>query len=325
MADEILTGKDEDEIIEVVEVDELPEPGKAPAPQAKDAEEPEPDDAEDDEEDDEDERLASDEDDVDDEIASKSRQKRLKRREMQRAARERAENAIQELRRTNAALVKRLESLEHGVSTQTAQQIEAELASTQAEITQIEQILANAVESGDGAAVTEAMRLRDAARDKELVLKSRKDQRTTPVQGQRVVLAQAWVAANRWYNPNGVDAYSTATKELDVQLQSEGYNPDSVEFWKELTNRVNKRFGAEKKPKASKTETEVDDTDTPRRKGPPVGGAKGAKTPVAGAGVVHVTPARKQAMIDAGVWDDPERRNRMLKAYRDFDRNNASR
>jgi hypothetical protein len=38
---------------------------------------------------------------------------------------------------------------------------------------------------------------------------------------------------------------------------------------------------------------------------------------------VYVTPDRKQAMIEAGYWDDPVKRNQMLKAYQAHDRNSA--
>ena len=36
---------------------------------------------------------------------------------------------------------------------------------------------------------------------------------------------------------------------------------------------------------------------------------------------VYVTPERRQAMEDAGVWDDPVARNKYLKAYAEYDRN----
>jgi len=38
---------------------------------------------------------------------------------------------------------------------------------------------------------------------------------------------------------------------------------------------------------------------------------------------VYVTPDRKQAMIEAGYWDDPVKRTQMLKAYQAHDRNSA--
>lgn len=333
---EVLTDKDGDEdVIEIVEVDALP-PAGAATPPAKDAVEDDEDDDDAgagdgaDDNDDEDERLAASDDDVDDAIASKSRQNKLKRRERQKAARERTERELQEMRRAAAAMAKRLEALEGGAAQQTVQQIEAELAAAQAEITQAEAAMAAAVEAGDGAAAAEALRLRDAARDREAMLKVRKDQRNGgPKQPrQRDVLAQAWMTANPWFKVNGTDATSAVAKTIDVQLQNEGYNPDDIGFWQELSRRVTAHFNpaakADEKRKKPK-EAAVDDTDPPRRKGPPVGGGRGAKTPLNGSNVVHVTPERKQAMIDAGAWEDPERRKRMLKAYRDFDRQNASR
>ena len=36
---------------------------------------------------------------------------------------------------------------------------------------------------------------------------------------------------------------------------------------------------------------------------------------------VYISPERKEAMIEAGVWDDPETRQRYLKQYADYDRN----
>lgn len=333
MADDVLTDKDDDDAIEMVEVDALPAPGAAPAAPVEDDEDDEQGGAaadDEDDDDDEDERLAANDNDIDDEIASKSRQKRLKRREMQRAARERTERELQEVRRVNAAMAKRLEALETGASQQTLAQIESELAQAQAEITQAEALMSQAIEAGDGGAAAEALRLRDAARDREAILKGRKEQRAAPQGpgGQRETLARAWVAANPWYNPAGGDVVSNTTKQIDIQLQGEGYDPDSIEFWRELSRRVERHFKAPEQGKKNGKEAKVDDQDKdapPRRKGPPVGGARGAGTPLHGRNTVHVTPERKQAMIEAGAWDDPERRNRMLKAYRDFDRQNASR
>ena len=60
----------------------------------------------------------------------------------------------------------------------------------------------------------------------------------------------------------------------------------------------------------------------PRRKAPPTGNTREHAPPTTKNEVV-VTPERKQAMIDAGVWDDPVARKRYLKAYQEYDRNSA--
>jgi hypothetical protein len=39
---------------------------------------------------------------------------------------------------------------------------------------------------------------------------------------------------------------------------------------------------------------------------------------------VYVSPDRKQALIDAGVWDDPVLRTKYVKRYQEYDRLNKS-
>jgi hypothetical protein len=39
---------------------------------------------------------------------------------------------------------------------------------------------------------------------------------------------------------------------------------------------------------------------------------------------VYISPERKDAMQEAGVWDDPVLRNKYLKAYSDYDREQKS-
>jgi hypothetical protein len=40
---------------------------------------------------------------------------------------------------------------------------------------------------------------------------------------------------------------------------------------------------------------------------------------------VYISPERKQALIDAGVWDNADLRQRYIKRYAEYDRNNSSR
>lgn len=333
MADETLTETDDDDLV-VVEMDELPAPGapqaepKAPDQAAAAAEDDADDDEDDDDDDDDDERLATDQDELDDEVVSKSRQKRLKRREARKAARDRLTNEVQELRRLNATLIQRVDSLEGGVAAQTVQQLDAQLAAAQQDVANAEAILAHAIEAGNGADASEALRLRDAAKEQEMLLRARKE---TAGQPRRTADAapnpnvatfgRAWISQNPWYDPNPQtqDPVSIRTRQLDEALVREGYNPGTIEFWKELTNRVNAEFAAPAaQPKKGKAVTD-EDTPTSKRKGPPVAAAGGAQTNVNGRREVYVTPARKQAMMEAGVWDDPELRKKYLKAYRDYD------
>lgn len=284
-------------------------------------EEPEDDDEEDDEE-----RLAVSEDDSEDEIVGKhkeNRDKRTKRRELQKRAKERSQRELEFLRQQNATMEQRLRAIEGTTLNQQVQGIDAQLQKAMYDAQQAENIMARAVEAGNGDDVAAALRLRDEARDRAVQLTQHKaqaaqvaQQAARPQADPRVVdYANQWLKANPWYNPQGRDEDSAITKAIDNSLAAEGWNPASEDYWQELTRRVSARIGD-------------DDTGTtqrqaaPRRKAPPTGNTR-EHAPASSRNEVYVTPERKQAMVDAGVWDDPVRRTQMLKAYQAYDKNSA--
>ena len=57
------------------------------------------------------------------------------------------------------------------------------------------------------------------------------------------------------------------------------------------------------------------------RRGPPTGGRGDA--PSSSRNQVFVSAERKQAMMEAGIWDDPKLRRDALRRYAEFDRNSA--
>lgn len=286
-------------------------------------------DAEDeDEEDDdgEDARLGESEEDSEDEILAK-RLKRKKRRELQKRARENAERELRALREANAAMMQRLAAVEgHALSTNEAT-IEGKLDEARREVQQAEYIIAKAIEAGNGADVAQAMRLRDEAmarahqlaQAKQQVAEVRQQhaqpQAQSPAGDPRVTnLAQEWMAANPWYKPGSADADTQVVNQIDTQLMREGFNPASLDYWQELTRRVSETFSDEDDAGAPAARQQA-----PKRKGPPVGSGR-EHAPKTTRNEIYVTPERKQAMIDAGYWDDPVKRNQMLKAYQSFDR-----
>ena len=141
-----------------------------------------------------------------------------------------------------------------------------------------------------------------------------RQQHANPGPDPRVVnYAKEWMDANPWYDPSGRDEDSAITKVIDNQLAAEGYNPKDADYWHELTRRVAARIGddgAETRSSPSK------------RRAPPTGTTR-EHAPVSTKKEIYVTPERKQAMIDAGIWDDIPRRNQMLKAYQAYDKSSA--
>lgn len=318
MAD-VMREDDEEELVIV-------EPGEEPEAQEDDRA-AEPDD-QDDDDDADDERMGTSEDDSEDEIIDKNkkvRETRAKRRQLQKQAKERSQRELALLREQNAELMRRMQAIEGNTLSQQAQSIEQRYQQALYEAQQAETIIARAIEAGNGEDVSVALRLRDEAKERAQQLSYAKQQAeqyayqaTQPQADPRVVdYAKQWLDANPWYNPQGRDEESSITKAIDNALAAEGWNPSSEEYWHELTRRVAARIGGDDNA-ATRREA------APRRKAPPTGNTR-EHAPASTKNEVVVTPERKQAMIEAGVWDDPVARNRYLKAYQAYDRENTAR
>jgi hypothetical protein len=309
-----ITENDGDEF-DIIETDTIPAAGEDKGAEADDA---------DDDDETDDDRLADSQDDLDDDIEeskTKNRQKRVKRRELQRRAKENADRELEFLRQQNAEMMRRLQAVEgHAISTN-EQSIDARYQQVLNEVRQAEHIMARAAEAGNGDDMIAAMRIRDEAMAAAQQLQATKqqvaharEQVSKPQLDPRVTnYAAEWVSANPWYDPNGRDEDSRITKAIDDGLVREGYNPASRTYWEELTRRVAARVG----------DGEVADA-RPKRKAPPTGNGR-EHAPASTRKEVYVTPDRKAAMIDAGIWDDPVARNRMLKAYQEYDKQGSAR
>jgi hypothetical protein len=163
------------------------------------------------------------------------------------------------------------------------------------------------------------MRIRDEAIARQQELNNAKTQyeaaKKQPAQPDPTVVnyAAEWMKANPWYDPQARDQDSQITKQIDSNLAAEGYDPRTREYWEELTDRVADVFRETDEKAAPKAK---------KRKAPPTGRTR-EHAPVSTKKEVYVTPERKQAMIEAGVWDDPALRQRYLKAYQAYDKDSA--
>ena len=305
---EKLTEKDdEDELIPVETPPVIPEP----TDDEGDDQPPEEDDG-----DEEDARLAEDhEGDEEDEAASQSRKRRLKRRDMQKRARENAERELEFLRGETQVMRQRLAALEGHTLTTNEQSLQQQYNQTLQEIQTAETIMAKALEAGNGEDHVLASRIRDQATQRanqiaqagQQVAQARQQQANPGPDPRVVTHGQEWLQANPWYNPAGNDEDSAIVNAIDISMTRQGFDPTSRAYWEELTNRVAARLGtAEAAPARA------------RRQAPPQGVAR-EHAPASTRKEIYVTPERKQAMIDAGKWDDPKERTRMLKEYQRYD------
>ena len=306
MVDDKKAALSEDDDIEIIEEDGLPDEG------------------------DEDERLEADqrEDDDDGEHddtpgADNSRRARRKRaRERQKTFAKQSKEKIAFYERQLAEAHERLAALEARNVQSDAQTAESQLRQAQAQVQRAENELKEAVETGDGERVIKAIRLRDEAAMRVRAADDLRKRLTNPQLQQKPSLdpqteshAQQWMAENPWFDPNGTDEDSVIAKAIDEawaqEARKRGINPSSSDYWDELDTRVKRRLG-----KA--------DVDRSRRRAtPPVTGRGDTSRPSTSKERVYVTPERKKALQDAGVWDDPELRKRYLRRYAEYDRMNG--
>lgn len=287
--------------------------------------------AEAEEADDEDERLADTDDDAEDEqpqgrralTPEEKRAQRQQRKFRRKAAIEHKERELAYLRAENEEFKRRLSNVEKQTTQFNLNTVDQRLNEALNEANMAERIMAKAIEQGQGEDVTKALQIRDAALERARQLKAAKEQvekapTPKPQKDPRVAAyAQEWVKSNDWYDPSGKDEDSAIVKVIDQRLAAEGYNPATEDYWIELDNRVARRlphrYGEDTVEKAK-----------PKRGGPPVGG-KREYAPPSTRKEIYISPERKQALIDAGVWDSPELRQRYIKRYAEYDRNQPSR
>ena len=274
-----------------------------------------------DDDDQEDSRLDADNEDRE-EIRRKRREEKAERAQRRKAAIERDKAELNFLRQQNEELMRRMQNVEKFTHSTNVATISAKIQDSLEEVRAAEHIIAQAVEAGNGSDVAKAMRIRDEAMAKANQLQEYKKHvetrslqpkpteapRQSQAENMAVKLAADWVKMNSWYDPNTGDERSKKVLAIDQSLANEGYNPNSLEYWRELDKRVESAGITRKKSSQG---------------GPPIGSGR-SESARAGRNEVYITPERKQAMINAGVWEDPAARQRYLKAYAKWDRDNNS-
>lgn len=328
----------------------------------KDREDPETD-AEDDEEDEpvEERRLGASEEGGEGEDERKRERRREERKERKRRqteARKRDQLELNFLRTRNETLERRFSTLEQRQDATEVAAIDNEIKRMRGLMRSADRALADAVDAKSGAEVAEATRLRDEIRDNITKLEGVKEQRSKAKDdveetdeartGRDVPRPEVanqirdWHRRNSWYDFARRDEDSAIVGFLDSQVAADGYDPASPEYYEELDRRIAKRLphraDEDERPRRSR---DLDDEREERRgggnghdreerggerrraKGPKFRVNVGGQTREVAENQTYVTKERRQAMEDAGIWDDPKLRNKMLKRYAQYDRENA--
>jgi hypothetical protein len=289
---------------------------------------------EEDQEEQEDERTASSADEDESDSNDPERTAIRERRRLEKVERkDRRDQAIKRDKLELDFLRKRNDDLERRVSVQEQRAHQVDLggydhaiAKAAEEVDMAERVIAKAVEAGNGSDVAQAMRYRDQAMQKAQQLQYAKQQaaqqRPQP-QGQQIDdmtmhYAKEFMAENPWYDSQGRDEDSAVVIAIDQALSKDGFDSQTEEYWDELRKRTARRL-----PEKFKNQRQSAKEERTPRGGPAVGSGR-EHAPTTTRKEIYLSPERKQALIDAGVWDDPVLRMKYAKRYSEYDRANKA-
>jgi len=277
----------------------------------------------------EDDEPVKSEETEDDEIGSEREAIRERRRKEKLDRKERRETAIKRDKTELDFLRSRNDDLERRVSVQEKRSQQVELSSIEQQIAaankeaqMADRVIAKAVENNNGEDVAKAMKYRDQAIMKAQQLAAYKQQASRPapppaVDERTMHYAKRFMEDNPWYDSQGRDEDSAIVMAIDQALAKDGYNPQTEEYWDELRHRAARRMPER-----------FDDDELPAkparkaRGGPAVGSGR-EHAPSSTRKEIYISPERKSALVEAGVWDDPVLRMKYVKRYAAYDKENS--
>jgi hypothetical protein len=115
---------------------------------------------------------------------------------------------------------------------------------------------------------------------------------------------------NSWYDPNGRDPDSKVALTIDQALAEEGWDPKTGEYWEELENRLQRYL-----PHRYTGETNEAPASRPKPRSVITSSGRESASSAGGKNTFTLSPDQVRAMKDAGLWDDPEKRARMIRRY----------
>ena len=252
------------------------------------------------------------------------REKRKAKRELAKKTGYEKDAKLQHLERKNQELMERLSVVERKTHSADLARIDKAIEDQELRLQYAKMKISEAASAADGNAMTEAQEIMYDARRQIEALASFKKAAVEPRQTQGNVpdprlqrLASNWVEKNSWYDPNGRDTDSKIAKQIDESLVAEGWNPNEPDYWEELDNRLHKYL-----PHKYNDNTDVR-SSTKRPRSVVTSSGRESVNGSTNRNTFVLRPEQVRAMKDAGMWDDPKKRAKMIKRYAQEARNNS--
>lgn len=255
-------------------------------------------------------------------IREARREERKLKKELAKQREASAKHKISSLERRNEELARRLAAVESTAASFQFAQVDKAIDDETTRVEYAKMKLLQAAQANDAAAQVEYLELLQESKNrlsqvqaykKQQIENAKRPKQNVPDQVSEAVRenAESWMNKHKWYDPQGRDTDSRIAKVIDQELAADGWEPSDPEYWDELDSRLASRLPHRYAAKGAS-----------KRTNPAPSGR--SSNPGAGPSGTTFTLSRErvQAIKDAGAWDDPSKRNQMIKAYASYDRQN---
>jgi len=259
------------------------------------------------------------------EIRKARREERRLKKELRKQRDDSAKNKITALERRNEELARRLAEVENTSASYKFAQVDKAVEDEQTRVEYAKMKLLQASQAQDPVAQAEYLeQLQDAkvrlaqiqAYKKQQLEEAKQPKQNVPnpVANEVRKNADKWLNKNKWFDPQARDTDSKIAKVIDQELAADGWDPSDREYWDELDSRLQARLPHRYASKGEKKSRNTGPTASSRTTNP---SNKSANT-------ITLSRDRVQAIKEAGAWDDPARRAKMIRAYAQFDKQNRN-
>ena len=244
------------------------------------------------------------------------RQKRLRRKEYHKQVSSEKDVKLTLLERQNQQLLERLSVLEKKSHGSDIARLNKAIEDQNTRILFAKQKIQEATSTGNGELLTSAQEMWFEARRQSEALEALKKRSVAP-QRQRTIQApdpqlqrhaSNWMSNNPWYDPNGRDADSRRALNEDSILAEEGYDPKTAEYWEELDKRLQRVV-------PHRYTEDADERPRSRPRNAVTSSGREFASNNGKGNSFTLSPDQVRAMKDAGMWDDAEKRAKMIRRY----------
>ena len=263
------------------------------------------------------------------ELRAAKRNRRRAKKDLIRKTNQEKDVRLTQLQRENEQMRRDIEQLKRNTKAEQLTRIDKGIEDANVRLEYAKMKLAEATQNQDGQAMVEAQTLWQNAQEEVRnlgVLREQADQELRRPQPPAAPdpniskLANRWMKRNDWYNPQGGDPDSRVAKKVDELMAAQGWNPADPDYWDELDSRLQKEL-------PHRYNDFNDDDNRGVRRPRNVVGSSGREASAAYGGTNRnqfvLSPDRVRAMKEAGAWDNPERKAKMIKNFIEFDRFNG--